>query len=49
MAKYPLRESILVCGVPHCGALGANNVGGMPSMIKTWKVIAKEFKKLCGR
>lgn len=49
VAKYPLRESIPVYGVAHCGALGANNVGGMPSMIKTWKVITKDFKKLCGK
>lgn len=46
VAPYPNKESIKVYGVAHCGARGANNVGGKGNMIKAWKVIAKDFKSL---
>ena len=49
VASSPVCKSIKVYGVAHCGALGANNVGGMPVMLKTWKAIAKDYKKICGK
>ena len=45
VAPYPNCRDIKVYGVAHCGVLGANNVGGIPSMKKAWKMIAKEFRK----
>jgi len=43
VTTYPNCSKIKVYGVAHCGALGTNNVGGMVSMIKTWKEIAKDL------
>ena len=48
VSSSPVCKNIKVYGVAHCGALGANNVGGMPVMLKTWKSIAKDYKKICG-
>lgn len=49
VAHSPVSKNIKVYGVAHCGALGANNVGGMPIMLKMWKVIAKDYQKICGK
>lgn len=45
VSHFPKIGNIKVYGVAHCGALGTNNVGGMSNMIKTWNVIARDFKK----
>lgn len=46
VAPSPVCKNIKVYGVAHCGALGANNVGGMPVMLKTWKTIARDYQKM---
>ena len=49
VGSSPVCENIKVYGVAHCGALGANNVGGMSVMLKTWRATAKDYKKICGK
>lgn len=42
VAKYPLDERIKVFGVPHCGALGSQNIGGIKKMQEIWSFIKIE-------
>lgn len=48
VASSPVCKSIKVYGVAHCGALGANNVGGMPVMLPSL-VTVPPFSSICSQ
>ena len=45
-APFYLQKDIPVYGVSHPGNWGCRNVDGESNMLKSWQIIAEEFKKM---